>query len=600
MAGWINCRLIALSLLASWCQAACGEVPAPSLDTIFPTGCTAGSTVLLELTGKNLSGLKRLHASVPGFHCVVKDETHCEVTIPAETLPGTYDVWAMTDSGLSSPRSFVVSRRTEFLETGENDRAANAQPVSLNCVVNGRIEQPGDQDHFRFEARRGQRITLDCRAERIDSRLRAVLEVFDAQGRRVAVNRGYHGIDPQIVFPVPADGFYTVKIHDLVFAGGAEQEYRLELDAGPRVAYTVPNLLTRGQSHRITIFGWNLSANDSAAKVTAPTTTAVSGLEQLEVEIPADAVHESGPLPFRFSSPHITAHGFAYHHPGSNSCVLMGIAENSVTRERNDNHNPASAQSIPVPSDVGGLLIRGDEQDWYVIHVQRGEVLYFDLLSQRLGAPTDLQLSVWDAHGTKLLAEWNDEPRNLGGLSFPTNHLDPSGRWVAPAAGQYLLMIRNLNSDPQFDHRRAYRLNVRREEPDMQLYLVPRNTNPEGWNVRKGGRAAFDVLALRQSGMQDAIKISARNLPVGVECPPIVLGPGVDRGTMTLSANSSVIDQVFSLVLEGEGSIRRETPGAWHDGDPGRHTEWLEPAHVGDSGRRGRGRAGAADGPDSG
>ncbi len=539
-----------------------GEVPAPSLESVYPTGGTAGIQFPIEISGKALTGVWRLHSSMPGFRFALKEATRGEVTIPEGTLPGIYDVWAVSDTGVSSPRSFAVSHRPELVEFGENDSPVQAIAASLNSVINGRIEQPGDQDHFRFEARQGQLVILECWAERIDSRLRAVLEVFDAEGRRLAVNRGYHGIDPLIEFRVPADGLYVVKIHDLVYSGGLEHSYRLEVDAGPRVAFTVPNVIPRGQSSRVQVFGWNLSFE-------------AGELNCIEVEIPAAEARDVWPLPFRIASHQAMAQGFPYHHPGSDTTVLIGLSDGPVTLDRDDNHGPATAQRISVPCDISGRLVDGNERDWFSFEALRGEVFCFDVLSQRLGAPTDLQLGVWNAGGEELIAEWNDESKNIGGISFPTNHLDPAGRWVAPANGRYLVMIRNLRGGLQSDPRRSYRISIRREEPEMQVVAIPRSTVPVGFTLHKGGRFAFDVLAFRQRGLQDEIRVSASNLPAGIECPDIVLGPGVDRGTMVISAEPSAENPMLSLALEAEAAavgkrpvrgstvIRAGTPNGW-------------------------------------
>jgi hypothetical protein len=554
-------RMLQLSaiimLTGPCCRSAFSEVPGPSLDSVYPMGGTAGTSVLLEIAGKNLLGLKRLHSSIPGCSCLLKDAAHCELSIPADVMPGVYDLWAIADAGVSSPRSFSVGHRPEILEMGENDSTAAALAVSLNSVVNGRIDPPGDQDCFQFQARAGQRVILDCQAERIDSRLRAVLEVFDAQGQRLAVDRGYHGVDPQIDFRVPVDGDYVVKIRDLIYSGGAEHTYRLKLDAGPQVAFTVPNVIARGQAARVQVFGWNLPDEGSSpvadVRIVSPQPkAALTALDRIEVDLPATAAQDVWPLPIQLASHQSAARGFAYHHPGSDSSVLIGVADGPVTLERGDHPAPSAAQAIPVPCDVSGRLVKSGEQDWYALDVRRGEVLYFDLWSQRFGAPTDLQLSLWNTSGTELQAEWNDEPKNLGGDSFPTGHLDPSGRWVAPANGRFLLMVRSLNDSLQFDPRRSYWLSVQREAPDMQLIAISRSATPIGFNVHKGGRFAFDVLAIRQRGLQDAIRISANHLPIGVECPPIVLGPGVDRGTMVIYAEPSAEDQLVSLSLTGQ------------------------------------------------
>lgn len=558
-------RVLMLSALTGVVAGA--EPPIPTLDTIFPTGASAGSTVSVEIAGRNLQGLKSLAASLPGFQCEVKDATHCEIRIPDQTPAGLYDLWAVCDHGITSPRSFTVSRRQEVLEPAENNNAHElAADVPLNSVINGRIETAGDVDFYRFAAKQGQRVILACRAERIDSSLRAVLELFDENGRRLAANRGYDGVDPLIDFRVPAEGNFVVKIHDLLYSGGAEHFYRLEIDAGPRVAFTLPNVIPRGQASQIQVFGWNLSSQ---------TQTSDGSFDRIDVEIPAEAAREAWPLPLRLSPTQLGVDGFAYHHPGSDAPVFVGVTDVPVQLDGVDNHSPQTAQTISIPCEVSGQLAAAEEVDWFALEVSRGEVLHFDVLSQRLGAPTDLQLSVWDAAGENLLADWNDEFLNRGGAAFPTNHYDPSGRWVAPADGLYLLAIRNLRQSLQPDPRRTYRLSIRREETDFHLFAMPRTAAPAGFNVRRGGRFAVDLLAVRQRGMQDAIRVSAKNLPVGVECSDVVLGPGVDRATLVISAAPSVESQLVSLELLGHAEsvgerpvrggtvIRAGTPNGW-------------------------------------
>lgn len=574
----ITCAIILCTVLLAG-AAAFGQPP--TLETIYPAGGSAGSSVPIEISGR-LNGLKGLHSSIPGFQFIAKDATHGEIALPAGTPPGLYDVWVVSEQGVSTPRTFAVSQRPEMMEAAANDTAATAMSVSLNSVINGRIEQPGDLDHYQFEARQGQRVIVDCRAERIDSRLRAVLEIFDANGRRLAVNRGYYGIDPLIDFRVPADGAYVVKIHDLIFSGGGEHSYRLEIDAGPRVAFTVPNVIPRGQASRVKLFGWNLSPSAAVAStaegqavVVQPAVNSGHDLDEIEVEIPASLAQETWPLPVRLAPAQVALAGFPYHFPGSSDSVVIGVRDGPVMLDGDGNHTPSSAVAIPIPCDVSGRLVAGEERDWFAFDAQRGEVFHFDVLSQRLGSPTDVQLSVWNAAGETLLAEWNDDVKNHGGLSLPTSHLDPSGRWVAPANGRYLILLRNLNGGVSSDPRRSYRLSVRREEPDFQLVAMGRSAAPTSFNVKKGGRFAFEVVAFRRRGMNDAIRVSSGELPLGIDCPEIVLGPGVDRGTMTVSAEPSVAEQFLSLNLAGHAEsvgtrpvrggtvIRAGTPNGW-------------------------------------
>ncbi len=73
-----------------------------------------------------------------------------------------------------------------------------------------------------------------------NSKLRAVLELEDDHGRRVAANQGYTGVDPLIDYQVPADGDYLVRVFDPTYSGGPGHLYRLDLDTGPRVEFAWP------------------------------------------------------------------------------------------------------------------------------------------------------------------------------------------------------------------------------------------------------------------------------------------------------------------------------------------------------------------------
>ncbi len=531
------------------CVASPASAAPPQLDALFPPGGPAGKITSLTLTGANLRGLRSLRTSIPNARCEVAAEDRVSLSIPPTTPPGLYDVWAVGPTGISGARAFVVSHRSEAVEPP----ASNATPVvALNSIWNGRLEKAADTDEVRFQAAAGQRVLLEVWAERIDSRLRAVLEVTDARGKTLATNRGYFGIDPLLDFRAPALGDYTVRVRDLTGGGGPEYTYRLSLDTGPRVAFTVPSVVPRGKASRVTLFGWNLPGKSSAS-------TPGAGLDQMEVVIPAARARAEWPLPLRLHGSQAPLEGFAYRAPSSDVPVFIGVTDLPVRRGPISNTSAAHAEAVPVPAEISGRLSAADQVDWFALTVRRGEVLHFDVLGQRLGAPIDPQLAVLDSTGTKELARFGDEIRNLGGNAVPTAHADPSGRWVAPRDGRFLLTVRDVTAGASGDPRRVYRLRIRREEPDFDLLALPRRDDPSGLNVARGGSEAFDVIALRRGGMDQAIRVTARGLPPGVECADAWLGPGVDRVTMTLRVDRGAAVGVGELALEGlaEGVGRR-------------------------------------------
>ncbi len=561
-----RCCPAASALLAWWglaLAANCAVGQSPVLETVFPAGAQVGQSVEVTLSGTQLDSGVTLHCSAPGVRCEPIQTGRFRLIVPADALPGHYDLWAVGDHGVSAPRAFVIGLREEQLERESADDPPAAQQVPLDVVLNGRLDSPGDVDRFQFEAKQGQRVVLECLAERIDSRMRAVLEVFDADGRRLGVNRGYYGIDPLLDFHVPADGAYVVHVRDLTGKGGTEHLYRLDIDTGPRVAFATPAVVQRGQAARIVLHGWNLSQKPveaaarkegevsdfaSASELNLDLHSDVLELEQLVVEIPPQQTEATWPWPVRLQPAQAALEGFAYHLPGSHAAIALGVTEVPVVLDR-ANHGPAAAQELSVPCEVSGQLVAGVEVDFYSLEVRRGEVLYFEVWAQRIGAPADMQLSVLDSAGQRELAQFSDERRGQG--PFPTAHLDPAGRWVAPADGRYLLAVRNLIGGLDRDPRRVYRLSVRREEPAFQVVALPRGETPAGLNVPRGGRAALDLVAFRQRGMNQSIRVAAIDVPPGIECPEVWLGPGVDRATMIVSADRADAADLGLLQLRG-------------------------------------------------
>ncbi|MBT6485851.1 MAG: hypothetical protein HOK71_14470 [Planctomycetaceae bacterium] len=545
----------------------------PTLSSVFPPGGRAGTSVEVTLAGSGLGKLTTLHCGNAELTFEKTGPNRVRINIPPQTPPGFYDLRAVCVDGLSSPRAFIIGTREERLEVEPNESAETATTASLNSVVNGRIEKKGDIDQLRFLAKQGQHIVVECQAERIDSQLRAVLEVYDSSGRRLAANRGYFGIDPLIHFRVPADGSYIVKVFDLIYGGGADYSYRLSIGNTPRVVFSHPAVIQAGKTTRVTLLGWNLKTKLSPAQAT------VAGVEETEsqnpiastdstetnfdtfdrVEVDVTPPADGGPQLVRLQSNQVSVDGFAYHFPGSDEPIQIGVTDVPVVRDQASNNAPGTAQSVSVPCEVSGQLIDGDERDWYAFEARRGEVLWLEGFAARIGASVDLDISVLDASGKRELARFSDEVKNIGGNRFSTSHLDPVGRWVVPADGRYLILVRNLIGDLSRNPERVYRLSVRREESDFHLAIVGRQGSPAALNLQRGGRTIVDVLAFRSRGMTGTIRVSARNLPPGIECPDVYLGPGINRAPLTLSATDSAESIIHNLQLVGHA----EPVGGW-------------------------------------
>src|SRR5205823_7829754 len=156
-----------------------------------------------------------------------------KVSIAADTPVGTHDVRAVGAYGISGARLFAVSRGlTEIREVEPNDTPDKAQAVPMNAAINGTSDGNGD-DFFRFPAKKGERVTIDCQALRLDSTLRATLVLATAEGKELAQSKPYHDrTDPFLDFVTPPAATSPSRFPDSPYPAG--QPYRSSIANRPR------------------------------------------------------------------------------------------------------------------------------------------------------------------------------------------------------------------------------------------------------------------------------------------------------------------------------------------------------------------------------
>lgn len=210
----------AFGLAAGWAQ----QLPIPQLKSVFPCGAQKGTTALVEIAGGNLEEPTKLYFNHPGITAVFKPDpkrptpAKFEVTVAPDVPVGDYDVRSISKYGISNPRCFSVGDIAEMQESEPNDSREKANRVSMNTVVNGRISPAEDVDWFVFSAKKGQRVLIECRAWRVDSRLDGTMTLYDAQGKQLVASQDENirdqKRDPFIDFDVPADGDYYLRFTD--------------------------------------------------------------------------------------------------------------------------------------------------------------------------------------------------------------------------------------------------------------------------------------------------------------------------------------------------------------------------------------------------
>ena len=198
---------------------ALGELP--FITSVFPLGCRQGEKVTVELEGWNLP----------------------ERTLEFDATkrrPGEFPIRVRGRTLLSNSVSFVVDTLPECLDAEPNSDEQSAQLIRPPVIVNGRIDEPGDRDVFRFEGRKGGKVLIEVLARRINSPMDSLLKLTDADGKQLMINddtvdRGMglctHHADSLLEVELPADGAYHVHLADTQKKGGVAYGYRLRISA---------------------------------------------------------------------------------------------------------------------------------------------------------------------------------------------------------------------------------------------------------------------------------------------------------------------------------------------------------------------------------
>ena len=550
-------RYIVLLLLV--CLAArnlVAEFPDSQLQWIFPLGAAPGTTFEIEIGGVGLDDVATLYSPHPGITFRTNKEGQFEASIASDVRAGRYTVHALGPAGLSSSRLLLINDLPVVNEIDRLEAETEVIDVTVPVALQGAIGAKGDVDCYRFEALAGQVLVLECWASRLDSNLRCVLELFDESGKRLAVNRGYFGTDAFVVVKLPYTGNYKVRVADLIFRGGVQSFYRLEIHDRPRVVYTLPAAVNITQHNPLVAYGYNLGDKSQGLSLQS------RSLETLDMRVSAN--HHS--ISRVNDSKTVGVSTVQLSFPDALTPIEVALTEIPVvieaqepeTEERNNDVN--GAVKIQIPIDITGQLPTASDLDWYALSLRQGEVVYIESFGQRLGSSIDLTVYVYDEMGETCLATYEDVTENIGRRRFPTAHLDPSGRFVAPRDGVFHIVVRDSASGSAVAAQRIYRLVVKRESPTLKVVAIHANPDkPSALTVRRGGNTRLDLLAFPGNGLNTSVQVSAVGLPPGVHCDPVWIGPTVRQAVLVLSADQNAEPYLGELKLKASYQIGNQT-----------------------------------------
>jgi hypothetical protein len=536
------------------------DLPTVRFDRLTPLGGAAGSTVDLDVTGVDLEGVESLLFDHPGLKAAFVKDRRFRLTIAADVPPGTYDVRFVGRFGVSNPRLFSVSHGlTDVAQKTDN----TPQTVSVNSAINGNCGA-NREDVYRFAAKQGQRIVVECQAGKLDSPMDATLALTTADGKPLVSNGDYYGRDPLVDFVAPTDGDYLVKLHDLSYRGG--YPYRLIVSDRPQVENVFPRAVQAGQSTELSVFGRNLGAGSK------PSTWRIFDQpldeSRLTVKPPADVLDLGA---YRFFE-HPTDHSVL---PSAATCTLRGfqvrpkfgdafanaqtllVVDAPVTLETEPNDTPEKAQPITLPAVVSGRFDRERDADWYEFETTDAGPYAFEVYCERIGGRADPYLVIADTKGTRV-AELDDFGHRIN--AFDGHLRDPSGLVNLAAKTKYRVLVQDRYR--RGGARYQYVLTVGKPAPDFFVAAIHgQNPGPAGTTVRAGGAAYLDVIVHQSGGFNGPITLTAEGLPPGVHALPTTIRG--THGALVFWADAGAADwtgpvKLIAAAKIGERTLRRE------------------------------------------
>jgi len=490
-------------------------LPAPRLLTTMPMGGKVGTEFEVAITGEHLDEVGDLIFSDARITAKRKLDAggtpianRYVVTIASDCPIGLYEARVMTRLGISSSRIFAAGTLTEVVPAKPNKTLATAQELPLNSVCNG-VVADRSIDFYTFQAKKGQRLIVDCATRGIDSKLNATVIIGDSAGRDLLVERRGGALD----FEAPKDGAYMIKIHELTFKGGPAFYYRLGLWERPAGTPIVRQPATKP----VNSFSWpplGLSQQAQLAEVEPNN----NGECAQRVSLPCDI---SG----RF-------------YPAADVDVFEFGA-----KKGEEWWIEVASERLGLPTDPAIL----------VQQVVKGEKGAADKLVDVLEL-TDIASPVKVSSNGYA---YDGPPYNVGTS-------DILGKLAIKEDGLYRLQLSDLFGGTRSEPGHVYRLVIRRAAPDfalvgwalhMELRNGDRNALSKPIALRGGATMALEVVAFRRDGFDGDIELAMEGLPKGVTAHGLKIPAGQSRGMMLITAQADAPRGYANAMFVGRATI---------------------------------------------
>ncbi len=464
----------------------------PRLNLILPRGVQRGGTYTLKFSGQRLDNSEEIFlydsgVSVEAIEPIDGNNIAVTIKVAEDCRLGEHVAQVRTRSGISDFRSFYVGALPDLAESEPNSSFEDAQKTELDVTISGVVTNE-DIDYFRFEGKRGQRVSLEIEAIRLGFLFDPAIALLDENRFEIAVSddTALTKQDGFISTILPADGEYYITVCESSFQGNPECRYRLHVGQFPRPLAVFPPGGKPGEQVTLEFIDSIRTDEDQAQRVTR------------ELELPTQKSFRDGlffadekgispsPLPFRLSP-----------------------LDNFLEQEPNDTF--VETPTIELPRAINGIIGSAGDQDFYRFHAKQGQVWHIDCFARRIGSGLDPVINIFDSNKKSIVG--NDDSQR------PDSYI----RFQAPADGDYFLRVRDHLRQGQPDF--VYRLEITPATAELVLGInrIDRYSQiRQSIAIAQGNRFAVLVNAQRRD-FGGGIELLSENLPAGITmtAPPM-------------------------------------------------------------------------------
>jgi hypothetical protein len=487
---------------------AANAVAGPEIKNISARALRVGGTTTLVIDGVDLLPEPMLLTAFPIATQQVRSgatakRVEIEVTLDNAAPVGIYQLRLANRSGVSAPIGIAV----DALPHAPLAEKIDQLPIALHGAVTG-----SQIAKTRFSAKAGQRVTIEVEARRLGSALNPLVHLYDSRRVQVAWAQGTSSLvdDCRLDVEIPADGEYGIELHDALFRGAAPGFFRLKVGDVRYADLVYPLAVQKGQATPLTLAATNLPASTSLS---------------------SGQLAENGFAP----SPLPEVPNFSGGRP------RLWVSEHAEVVESDA---AGELQEIDVPVGLNGRLLKPEEEDRWLLKVQPGIALRFDVLASRVGSPVDGVLSIRNEKGVQLAT--NDDR--------PTTS-DPGLDFTVPA-GVQKIVVALTDLQERGGERFVYRIGVTlAKQPDFSLLLAE-----DRIEIPRQGTTIARIKAVR-NGYNGPILLRVDNLPAGVTLGTPEIPAGATEALASFSASS--IEPTYRLTrlvgraMAGNAAVER-------------------------------------------